>query len=411
MRILVISLAFPPVADAEAYCSGKFVQALIDSGQETRVIFSSDVYGSYTRNDQSSMWDSIKRVSFDMPLRSSIPRWKSLWLALMYRTTSWPRWTRGIVLKARELHSEAAFDLVISRSLPPEGHLAGSWVASDLKLPWIAIVNDPWDFFPLIPEETRPHWRTALVYRIWWRRMLSKADRICFPCERLRNYCLRGSHRDDGVVVLPHIGAMSKSQSQDVDAFLIVHSGRLGGNEFSRRSAAGLLHGLKELFRVRPAAISRTRLVFVGPEDPQTVELATSLGLAESVYCTGLVSYEKSLDYIAQASLCVLVERDLEEGMFFPSKLGDYISARKPVLALSPAVGCVADLATERGVKRVGPRDTPAIAAALVEMFDALVEHRLESYAPSDLLVSRHEGKRVIGEFLNVVSPLTMKIR
>jgi glycosyltransferase involved in cell wall biosynthesis len=407
MRILVISLSFPPVADAEAYCSGKFVQALIDSGHETRVIFSSDVHRP-PRVDQSSMWDSIKRVSFDMPLRSSIPRWKSLWLALMYQTTSWPRWTRSIVLKARELHSEAAFDLVISRSLPPEGHLAGSWVASDLGLPWVAIVNDPWDFSPLIPEETRPHWRTTLVYRIWWRRMLSKADRICFPCERLRNYCLRGSHRDDGVVVLPHIGAVSKSQNQD-DGFLIVHSGRLGGNEFSRRSAAGLLHGLKELFRVRPAAISRTRLVFVGPEDPQTVQLATSLGLAESVCCTGLVSYEKSLGYIAQASLCVLVERDLEEGVFFPSKLGDYISARKPVLALSPAVGCVADLATERGVQRVGPSDTPAIAAALVEMFDAFVEHRLESYAPSDLLVSRHEGNRVIGEFLNVVSPLTLK--
>ncbi len=410
MRILVISPAFPPVADAEAYCAGKFVQGLIDSGHETRVIFSSDVHRT-PRVDQSSMWDSIKRVSFDMPLRSSIPRWKSLWLALIYQTTSWPRWTRSIVLKARELHSEAAFDVVVSRSLPPEGHLAGSWVSSDLGLPWIAIVNDPWDFSTLIPEETRPHWRTALVYKIWWRRMLSKADRICFPCERLRNYCLRGSRRDDGVVVLPHIGAaVSKSQNQE-DGFLIVHSGRLGGNEFSRRSAAGLLHGLKELFRVRPAAASRTRLVFVGPEDPQTVQLATSLGLTENVCCTGFVSYEKSLGYIAQASLCVLVERDLEEGIFFPSKLCDYISARKPVLALSPAVGSVADLATELGVKRVGPKDTPAIAAVLVEMFDAFVEHRLGSYAPSDLLVSRHEGNRVIGEFLNVVSPLTLKVR
>jgi len=83
MRILVISLSFPPVADAEAYCSGKFVQALIDSGHETRVIFSSDVHRP-PRVDQSSMWDSIKRVSFDMPLRSSIPRWESLWLAPMH---------------------------------------------------------------------------------------------------------------------------------------------------------------------------------------------------------------------------------------------------------------------------------------------------------------------------------------
>jgi hypothetical protein len=118
------------------------------------------------------------------------------------------------------------------------------------------------------------------------------------------------------------------------------------------------------------------------------------------------------MHYIAQALLCVLVERDLAEGVFSPSKLCDYISAKKPVLALSPGVGCVADLAaTERGVKRVGPGDTPAIASALVEMFDAFVGHRLESHGPSGLLVSRHEKNRVIGEFLNVVSPLTLNAR
>ena len=324
------------------------------------------------RHDSTNQACGIRRsVSVStFHLRSSIPRWKSLWLALIYQTTLSVRWTRSIVLKARELHSEAAFDLIVSRSLPAEGHLAGYWVASALGLPWIAIVNDPWDFSPFAPEETRRAWKTELDYRFWRRRILSKADRICFPSERLGNYFLRGSGRDDGVVVLPHIGAVSKSQNRE-DGFVIIHSGKLGCNDPTGRSAASLLHGLKELFRVRPAARSRTRLVFVGPEDPQTVQLATSLGLAESVSCTGSVSYEKSLGYIAQASLCVLVESDFEEGVFFPSKLCDYIAARKPVLALSPAVGCVADLATELGVKRVGPRDTPAIAAALVEMCDA----------------------------------------
>ena len=409
VRILVISPIFPPVADSEAHCSGKFVQALINSGVETRVILSSDVRRPL-RFDQSSMWNSIKHVSYDIPSSSSIPKWKGPWLALRYKSTAWPRWTSSIVLKAKELHGEAAFDMIISRSLPPQGHLAGYWVASALGLPWIAIVNDPWDFSPFVPEVARQDSKPGLNWRIWWRRILSKADRICFPSERLRDHSLRGSHREEGALILPHIGAVRKSQNRE-DEFIIVHAGKLGVNELTgSRSAVGLLEGLKELFRMRPAARSRTRLVLVGPEDPQTARLGVSLGLAQSVCCTGLVSYEKSLEYIAQASLCALVESDFDEGVFLPSKLCDYVSARKPVLALSPAVGTVADLATEGGVKRLGPKDTPAIAATLVEMFDAFMEHRLESYAPSDSLVSRYEGNRVIGEFLSAVSPLTVRL-
>jgi glycosyltransferase involved in cell wall biosynthesis len=194
-----------------------------------------------------------------------------------------------------------------------------------------------------------------------------------------------------------------------MNEFLIVHAGRLGVHDLTGRSAVSLLEGLKELFRIRPAARSRTRLLFVGPEDSETLHHAGSEEVREHVSSTGLVSYEGSLDYIAQASVCVLVEGDVREGVFLPSKLCDYIAARKPVLALSPGVGTVADLAAEGGVRRVHPKDAAAVAAALAELFDAFVESRLDSYAPSTSLARRFEGKRVIDDFLTSVRPLTLK--
>ncbi len=170
-----------------------------------------------------------------------------------------------------------------------------------------------------------------------------------------------------------------------------------------------LLEAMKELFLLRPAAKLRTRLLLIGPEDAKTVEYARSLGLSDHVTSTGVVNYEESLEYIAKAAVCVLVEANLKEGVFLPSKFCDYIAARKPVLALSPEIGTVADLAAERGVTRVKPNDSKAVSAALVKLFDAFAESRLDSHAPSDRLVRRFEGNVVIKDFLTSVAPLALE--
>jgi glycosyltransferase involved in cell wall biosynthesis len=407
MRVLVISPLFPPVADSEAICGGKFVQGLIHSGVETSVIFSSDMRNSLL-TDKSARWAAMQRVSVDIRSNSVGSLAERCWSSIRYQSTSWARWTRSVVLKANELHRQKPFDLIISRSLPHHAHLAGYWVASGLGIPWIAVVNDPWDLSPFALERWRREWKPNLNWRIWWRRVMARVDRLCFPCERLRDFCVQDSDRTRGLLVVPHIGGVSKL-ARHVDRFVIVHAGKLGVLEPTGRSAVALLEGLRELFRIRPEAKSWTRLLFVGAEDPDTMQYVAAQGLSDHVACTGFVSYEESLDYIAQAALCVLVEGDVREGVFLPSKLCDYIAARKPVLALSPDIGTVADLAAEGGVRRIKPKDPAAVAAALVELFDAFLESRLDSYAPSNGIVRRFEGNRIIDDFLASVTPLTGK--
>src|SRR5262249_51379562 len=112
------------------------------------------------------------------------------------------------------------------------------------------------------------------------------------------------------------------------------------------------------------------------------------------------VSYEQSLEHIAAAALCVLVEADLPEGVFLPSKLCDYLAARKPVLALSPDRGTVSDLAEHGGVRRVRPDDSRGVRLALVDLFDAFEERRLEQFRPPDALVHRFTAGAIVSHFL-----------
>ena len=79
-----------------------------------------------------------------------------------------------------------------------------------------------------------------------------------------------------------------------------------------------------------------TEVILVGPEDKETSSLVRELKLERFVTDTGRLSYKASLSYISLASICVFIEGKMSEGIYFPSKLADYITAKKPILALTP---------------------------------------------------------------------------
>jgi hypothetical protein len=409
MRVLVISPIFPPRADSEAFCGGKFVQGLVDAGVQAAVICCHNIMPAY-RADASECWAPLERVTVDVPNPPTPPLAVRCRLGLKYRTTAWTGWTAAAVSKALELHRKSPFDLVVSRSYPWHAHVAGYWVASDLRIPWVANLNDPWDLSPFIADDaSREDWKQDRNATRWRRRVLARADIVTFPCDRLRDYSLQDHPRPSQVHVVPHIGT-ARTSAEHAREFVIVHAGKLRMHEATGRRANAVIDGLPELFKSRGAARSRTRLVFVGPEDPVTREYVAQLGLSKEVIWAGQVSYETSLQHIARAAVCLLVEADLEIGIFLPSKLCDYIAARKPVLALSPAVGTVNDLARDgQGIMRVDPRDSRGVSKALTTLFDAFDRGGLAAYAPPESLLQRYEPNTVIRDFLEAVQQLKSK--
>jgi hypothetical protein len=98
----------------------------------------------------------------------------------------------------------------------------------------------------------------------------------------------------------------------------------------------------------------------------------------------------------------VLVEGRFKEGIFLPSKLADYLVACKPVLALSPRVGTVADLATGQSVFRVDPDDAEGVAAHLGFLYERFRNGELETCAPPESLAEQFEPQFVARRFLDL---------
>jgi len=405
MRVLVVSPYFPPRADSESFCGGKFAQALLDAGSDTIVMCAHSAPPTH-RFDMSARWHSLNHITVDVGNPETTAFVTRCRRAARYRTTEWTGLTAAFVSTAHELHREKRFDVVVSRSSPWYAHLAGYWIASSLRLPWVANFNDPWDMTPFVDDGDEA-WRIALrpswAARLWNRRTLARASILTFPCERLGDYTLRATGRRSRVHVIPHIGAASTNSPAPAREFTIVHAGKLRSSGGGRRRANPIIWALARLLETNDLARSLIRLVFVGPQDPAVIDEVGEIGLSRVVSWTGEVGYDESLEYIARASVCLLVEGALDEGIFLPSKFSDYVAAGKPIIAMSPEKGTLNDISQDGGVMRVAPDDGNGVLKVLTTLFDAFLTERLAEYAPPKSLAKRYRPDTVAQQFLSAL--------
>jgi glycosyltransferase involved in cell wall biosynthesis len=409
-RIFWISPVFPPTTDSEAFCGGKLALALLDAGLDLTVVYCTGM--RYFAPDCSKMWEPLDPISTNLVIPPYSQRLKAAFGATLYRTHVYVRWVDAVVSLARRKHAERKFDLVYSRSLPAIAHVAGFWCAKKLNVPWVANLNDPWDKF-LFPGGSKASALYTAVSMHWFKKTLLQADLVTCPSERLHQYHKRISKIDRPAVIVPHIGYPTPSSSVSAEpwrpaAFRLVHAGKLGSNEMTARSPNSLLVGLSDFLKAHPEARSETKLVLVGPEDTATTAVIAALGLQANVESVGSVSYEDSLRHIAGAAVCVLVEAKLEEGIFLPSKLVDYIAARKPVLALSPKVGVTADMAGQAGggITHVSRHDAEAVQEAIAGLYADYRRGTLHLRAPSEGFAGQFKPDAVAGKFLAAIEPL-----
>jgi hypothetical protein len=406
LRMLCISPVFVPTADSEAFCSAKMVQALLERGVSVTVLASSDARkGGCT--DSSRLWDSVRDVILDVPQGWEPDVFHSILAATRFQTPTFPRWVDAVVATAKRLHQKARFDLVYTRSLPTIAHIAGFWCARELRLPWVANINDPWKF-NFLPGVNFPEFSSfkARAYLFWLRRTLRHASLVTYPCRRLRDFHTRLARLDYAAEIIPHIGSRPERAGENPDGhFCLVHAGKLGTSELTQRPSRALLVGLKAFLDTSAEAAAQTRLVLVGPEDKETQSLIGELGLEGNVQAVGRVNYEDSLDYIASASACILIEACVDEGIFLPSKLSDYLACAKPVLALSPRNGTAADLA-ERGELIRVDHDPDAVRNAIAGLYSEFKQGTLSARRPSDRLMAQLSGSSVADKFLTACQAL-----
>ena len=227
---------------------------------------------------------------------------------------------------------------------------------------------------------------------------------MTYPCRRLKDFHSRLSKLEQVAEVIPHIGFTINDTKHTSDGqFRLVHAGRLLVSE--GRLGKYLLLGFKAFLDKFPDASANAKLVLVGPGDEETQSLIHDMGLEQNIEVVGRINYEDSLDCIANASVCVLVESRVDEGIFFASKLADYFAHGKPVLSISPRVGTAGDFAKHGELTRVD-HDHEAVRDGIATFYSEFKRGELNSRKPSEKLRTQLQGSTVAERFLSICREL-----
>lgn len=341
-KILFVAQAFPPYEFSEAIVNAKLVKALIEAGHTVHVI--SRESEQYYFKSWAPLWEHLKEVVFYVDEKPVSKLRRSIELLLAMLSFRLPlegiRWAKKAAKMGIDMHKVHHYDLMISRMPASASHLVASKIKQATGLPWIANWNDPTDNIrPLMPHDnpSQAFWINRMV-----RSIFHQADWNTFPSSYLwEHYNQEILHtKQSKVSIIPHMGIGDFQADKDDSArkgpVKLIHA----GNMLANVKASRLLRALGRLKNEDGFAFQFN--VF-GVIDPKMPDMIRELHLTQEVKIHLPKPYFKMLLELRRHDFLLILEAPYPKGILMLSKLSDYASIQRPIIAISPLSGVVAD--------------------------------------------------------------------
>ena len=345
MKVLIFSPE-KPYTGAESLVTGKLMRAMLNKGWEVDMVFHDTELIYKSDGDTLNILNNcfgIRNTFFEKNTKfiKKVPILKKIYLFDSFF------WILRSFILAIKLNRVKNYDLVFSRVMPQYGHLPALLFSSVCKVKWIANWSDP---LPIQkspePYGLGPDAKVSSLQMFYLRLIVKKATFNSFPSDRLLNYYyqylpkLRGKS-----FVLPHVvfndinqSVQNRDVNVNLNSFIITHVGGLG-----LRNPTNFIYALNELYITQKINID-IKIRLIGYVEPSISSLIQDLKLGHFFSLEGLKPYEYALNAIEESDMMLVVEAPLKEGIFFPSKVTDYVQFNKPILAVSPTVGIMNDM-------------------------------------------------------------------
>ena len=376
MRVLIIAASFPPMHGAQPYQIEKVCKFLSKYGVELYVI----ACGSKLR--QCEQDEIQKRVNYNLEfinvpdLSHRLFKRFSGFLETYATILSFRyRWFLGSAIrKAIIIINAFNPDIMLTVHYPIVAHIVGIAIKNRFNgLPWISFFSDPWPRRAL-PTPYSGKWAYEMLgfERTYLRNIIRKSDAIAVTSRFAWPYFERTArlNLEDRTICLPHCGGEAiDTAHQELEDFncndrWLFHAGTLTGP----RSCPELLRAVCRVASDHQAHFKG--LLIAGEEtDGGTMRLARQLGAGKYVKCLGNLP-QSVVMYLHRMATCnLVVEANMLESPFLPSKFADCAVTHKPILAISPSKSEIRSLFSEYGGGLATAYDEEEIARSIEKIF------------------------------------------
>ena len=342
-RILFIAPAALPVNGAESIVNFKLLQLLAKNGYIIDLV--TKKYKNTTYPDANITIENVNVKSVEVDNRINLKTFLQHLLTLLvfgvcYKGSHWAYCALPV---CKKLLQENDYDYIFTKNHPSE--LLGAFLRRKYGIKWFATWNDPFPQHkypaPYAEGPKSKKWFTTKLLR-----RMSEADIHIFPNIRLRNYMLQYLNVSlEKTRVIAHICQTTETEMKEYGEQLkLIHSGNLG----TMRDPSKFLTAFAKFIQKNPAA--KINLTFVGQTGDAPQKLAKQLGIDQFLTFLPPVDYFENLNLLKNFDVSVIIEANMQEGIFLPTKVGDAMQLRKKIFAVSPNKGVLHDLYENKNI-------------------------------------------------------------
>lgn len=412
MKILFITIGFAPYTFSESLCNSKLVLAMLEKGWAVDVISRIDEGHNYS-TEWEDPWFRLKDITHLVKYKTgnkierTIDSIKSA-IKMGGFFIEGVRWAAHAYDLACKLNKEKEYDVIITRSPSDVPHIVGYKLSRKTGIKWISNWNDPAS--TIWPEPYTHHFsnRELKQHQRYERLCLSNADAITYPAETL-GAIFKIAYpflKNKLCMEIPHIalvdGILKFKDYKKQDVFSLCHSGNLS----IERNPENTFKAIRELIDEYNI---RMRFDIMGYANEFTQQLIIKYQLEDTVHFIGAYSYIKAIDLLQNYDALVLIEAILAYGVFFPSKLVDYVQANRPIIAVSPVNGYVSTMLNKYGggiaVDNTQYKD---IKQVLKTMYDKWNQGTLGNAYNSVRLKKHYSSNSVIDQYNSLFRKLNL---
>jgi glycosyltransferase involved in cell wall biosynthesis len=379
MKVLLVTLYFPPAGGGGVQRPLKFATHLPGLGIETHVLAPDDPKWIHTDDEllqPTRAWvhrarylgPKGRRPAEELHGTQGLER-ATVQARLFARRLLVPdenvSWNLTAIPAAIRIARTEGIDAIITTSPPNSIHLVGAAVKRTLGIPWIADLRDSVGAHPHRRSEslavrTKERADTAIGQLV-----ARRADAIVAAAESIAEEA-RGLSPKGRVVTIANGSDFDDFAGLEYtpgDRFRITHTGSF----FGKRDPKPFLQALAD------SGLEDVVARFVGDFRSSDREFAESLGLGDRLELLDYVPRRRSLALQRDSEALLLLIPDAAgrgKGVL-SGKVFEYLAAERPILAAVPPDGAAAKLIEEIGAGVVAPADdVDALRDALVGLHD-----------------------------------------
>ncbi|HWH55442.1 MAG TPA: glycosyltransferase [Gaiellaceae bacterium] len=416
MKVLLLTMYFPPAGGGGVQRPLKFATHLPSFGIETHVLAPDDpkwVHRDHEARPPTQAW--VHRAPFHGP-RGRIPsedlyklegadrlRYQA---GALFRRALVPdksvTWAPNAIPAAIRIVKREGIDAVLTTSPPNSLNLIGAAVKGATGVKWVADLRDPLITDADNPVERLPARMKENVQKLVARLVASQADAIVTAWEGIADE-IRSYEPNAPVTVIPNGADYDDFEGLEYepgDRFRITHTGSFFGKRNPRPFLTALVESGLETVTAR----------FVGELTTRDREWAEGLGLGDRLELLPFGSRRRSLAYQrnSEALLLLLPQAGERGSPVLPGKIFEYLAAERPIIAAVPPDGAAAKLVREAGAGIVvPPEDVAGIREALVGLEARWRAGRLDGTPLEPALRERISRRKRVEELSELLQEVT----